>query len=149
MASRDIKFEQVRREKHDLMFCAASTTNAQDICPSSTWCLIDFCAVLAISTANLVPYLTKWSILLIKYLSICLTGMELNSSVCVIMYFYFLLTPWVYVGISTKFLVLVQKKTLIFCMSEALTKYQTRRLGFQPRTCGNQNRSIVAGIPLR
>jgi hypothetical protein len=27
----------------------------------------------------------------------------------VIMYFYFLLTPWVYVGISTKFLVLVKK----------------------------------------
>ena len=67
-----------------------------------------------------------------------LTGMELNSSVCVItMYFYFLLTPQVYVGISTKFLVLVQKKMQIFCTSEALTKYQSARLGFQPRTHGN------------
>ena len=46
------------------------------------------------------------------------------------MYFYFLLTPWVYVGISTKFLVLDQKR-------RRLTKYQTLRLGFQPKTCGN------------
>jgi hypothetical protein len=60
MASRDLKWEQVRREKHDLKFCAAnSTTNAEDICPSSTWCLINFCAILAISAANLVPNLTK------------------------------------------------------------------------------------------
>ena len=63
-----------------------------------------------------------------------LTWTELNSSVCVIMYFYFLLTPWVYVGISTIFLVLVQKKTWIFCTSEVLTNYQTPRLGIQPRS---------------
>ena len=55
------------------------------------------------------------------------------------------LPPWVYVGISTKFLVLVHsKKTWIFCTSEALTKCQTWRLGFQPRTCRNLvNRSSL------
>jgi hypothetical protein len=63
--------------------------------------------------------------------------MGLNSSVCVIMCIYFLLTPWVHVGISTKFLVLVQKRHGFFCTSKVLTNYQTPRLGIQPRTCGN------------
>jgi hypothetical protein len=53
------------------------------------------------------------------------------------MYFYFLLTPWVYVGISTKIFGLGSKKRRIFCTSEVLTNYQTPRLGIQPRTCGN------------
>ena len=38
---------------------------------------------------------------------------------------------------STKILVLVQKKTWTFCTSEVLTNYQTPSLGIQPRTCGN------------
>jgi hypothetical protein len=46
------------------------------------------------------------------------------------MYFYFLLTPWVYVGIITKFFVFVQKRHKFFCTSKVLTR-------FQPRTCGN------------
>jgi hypothetical protein len=54
---------------------------------------------------------TKW---LWQILFYALTGMDLSSSVCVIIYFYFLLTPWVFVGISTK-----------------------TRLRIQPRTCGN------------
>jgi hypothetical protein len=62
--------------------------------------------------------------------------MDLKWFFCVFDYvLYFLLTPWVYVGISTKFLVLV-KKSGFFARAKRYKK-QMWPLGFQPRTCRN------------
>jgi hypothetical protein len=48
---------------------------------------------------------------------------------CVIMYFYFLLTPRVYVGSSTKFLVLLQKKGMDFLHERSANKISNSALG--------------------
>ena len=60
--------------------------------------------------------------------SINRNGLKVVLCVWLHMYFYFLLTPWVYAGISTKILVLVQKR-LIFNTVEALTKKTNVALG--------------------
>ena len=59
-----------------------------------------------------------------KYIPMLVVPMEINSSVCD----YVLLLPTYPLSLL---------KTWIFCTSKALTKYQTPRLRFQPRTCRN------------